>query len=191
MDRHLVAGLGNPGEQYRGTRHNIGFEVVDRLADRASASLSEEKFDAAFTSARIAGESTYLLEPKTMMNRSGDSVARAARYFDIDPGRVVVVHDDVDLSVGRLGVKDGGGAGGHNGVRHVVQRLGDNQFVRVRCGVGRPGRASVRDHVLSAFDRSERAAIDEVVDAAARAVETVVAEGVEGAQNRFNGREFG
>ncbi|MFB6263230.1 MAG: aminoacyl-tRNA hydrolase [Bradymonadaceae bacterium] len=190
MARYLIAGLGNPGRRYRETRHNVGFEVVDRLAERAGLRLSEEKFDAAFASGRVAGESAYLLEPQTMMNDSGQSVAPAARYFEIDLDRVVVVHDDVDLSVGRLAVKEGGSAGGHNGVESVARRLDDRGFVRVRVGVGRPQRGSVRDHVLSTFDASERRVVDEVVDAAAEAVEIVVAEGVAEAQNEYNGRDF-
>lgn len=190
MDRYLVAGLGNPGHQYRETRHNIGFAVVDRLADRYRLQLSEEKFDGAFTSGRVRGESVYLLKPQTMMNRSGDSVGPAARYHDLDPERVVVVHDDVDLSFGRLEVKDGGGHGGHNGVRSVADQLGSSAFLRVRCGVGRPEQGSVRDHVLSQFDDSERAVADELVEVAADAVETIITDGPSEAQNRFNGRNL-
>jgi PTH1 family peptidyl-tRNA hydrolase len=190
VDRYLIAGLGNPGQQYRETRHNFGFAVVDRLADRYRLRLSEEKFDGAFTSGRLRGESVYLLKPQTMMNRSGDSVGPAARYHDLDPEYVVVVHDDVDLSLGRLEVKQGGAHGGHNGVRSVADQLGSSAFLRVRCGVGRPEQGSVRDHVLSRFDDSERSAADRVVDGAADAVERIVTDGPSEAQNRFNGRNF-
>lgn len=189
MERYLVAGLGNSGHQYRETRHNIGFAVVDRLAERYRLRLSEKKFDGAFTSGRVGGEPVYLLKPQTMMNRSGESVAPAARYHDLDPGFVLVVHDDVDLSFGRLQVKDGGGHGGHNGVRSVADHLGSEEFVRVRCGVGRPEQGSVRDHVLSRFDDSERPVADELVEVAAEAVESVVTDGPSRAQNRFNGRD--
>lgn len=190
MNRYIVAGLGNPGNQYRETRHNIGFAVVDRLAERYRLRLSEEKFDGAFTSGRVRGEPVYLLKPQTMMNRSGDSVGPAARYHDLDPADVVVVHDDVDLSFGELRVKDGGGHGGHNGVRSVADQLGSRAFLRVRCGVGRPEQGAVREHVLSSFDASERPVADELIEVSADAVETIITDGPEEAQNRFNGRNL-
>lgn len=190
MQRFLVAGLGNPGSQYRDTRHNIGFRVLNRLADRHGIRLSEEKFDGEFASGRIRGEPTYLLKPTTYMNRSGTSVGPAARYHEIEPDHVLVIHDDVDLDLGRVNVKIGGGHGGHNGLKNVAQDLGSREFLRIRCGVGRPERGSVRDHVLGRFDGAEEPVADRVVEGACDAVETVVVDGPEEAQNQYNGRDF-
>ncbi len=188
MDDPLVVGLGNPGSKYRGTRHNIGFDVVDRLAERHRVRLSQEKFDGQFGSGRVAGRTVKLLEPETYMNRSGDSVGEAARFYDMDADQIVVVHDDVDLELGRLKVKEGGGHGGHNGLKSLVDALGSSDFVRVRCGVGRPEHGSVSDHVLGKFERDEQPVADELVEIAADALETILRDGPSQAQNRFNGR---
>lgn len=189
MDRFLIAGLGNPGSKYRETRHNIGFMVLDRLADRHRIRLSEQKFDGQFGSGRLSGQKADLLKPETMMNRSGDSVSAAARYYEIDPERIIVVHDDVDLEVGRLKAKEGGGHGGHNGLRSVANRLGSKDFLRIRCGVGRPEHGSVRDYVLGRFSGEEKTIVERVVELACDAIETTVTDGIEEAQNRYNGRD--
>lgn len=188
MDDPLVVGLGNPGSKYRGTRHNIGFDVVDRLAERHRVRLSQEKFDGQFGSGRVASRKVKLLEPETYMNRSGDSVGEAARFYDIDADQIVVVHDDVDLELGRLEIKEGGGHGGHNGLQSLVDALGSSDFVRVRCGVGRPEHGTVSDHVLGKFDGDERSIADELVENAADALEAILRDGPSGAQNRYNGR---
>ncbi len=188
METPLVVGLGNPGSKYRETRHNIGFAVVDRLAERHRIGLSQEKFDGRFGSGRVAGHKVFLLEPETYMNRSGESVGPAARYYEIAPERIVVVHDEVDLELGRLKVKRGGGHGGHNGLKSLVDALGSRDFVRVRCGVGRPERGSVSDHVLGRFESEERPVADELIEIAADAVEVVLRDGPSEAQNQFHGR---
>ena len=190
MDRHLIVGLGNPGSKYRETRHNIGFAVADRLAERHRVAFGEQKFDGQFASGRVAGQKVFLLKPETYMNRSGESVGPAARYYELSADQIVVVHDDVDLDLGRLKVKSGGGHGGHNGLRSIVDALGTSDFVRVRCGVGRPEHGSVKDHVLGRFRNDERSVADAVVEAACDAVETVMRDGPDRAQNRFNGRDL-
>jgi PTH1 family peptidyl-tRNA hydrolase len=182
----LVAGLGNPGHTYERTRHNVGWRVVDELAQRHGGSF-RSKFSGMLTELRIDGRRVALLKPETYMNESGRSLAAAARFFKVDPDSVLVVHDDVDLEPGRLQARGGGGLAGHNGLRSIASALGTNEFLRLRIGVGRPGRGdrrSVSDYVLANFDPDED--VDALVTRSADAVETLVREGLETTQLRFN-----
>jgi PTH1 family peptidyl-tRNA hydrolase len=182
----LVVGLGNPGGEYARTRHNVGWMVVDELARRHDGSF-RSKFSGRLGEVRVDGLRLALLKPETYMNESGRSVAAAARFFKVEPGSLVVVHDDVDLPTGRLQVRLGGGLAGHNGLRSIAQALGGPDFLRVRIGVGRPGRGDPRpvaDYVLSEFEPEVE--VDELVTRATDAVETVALEGLEPAQRRFN-----
>ena len=184
----LVAGLGNPGPRHERDRHNVGWMVVDELGRRHSASF-RAKFSGRIADIRIEDHRLALLEPETYMNESGRSIAAAARFYKVDPADVLVVHDDVDLDLGRLQARGGGGLAGHNGLRSIAQALGTPDFVRMRVGVGRPGRGDPRgvaDFVLSPFDGHEDR--DGIVARAADAVEVVVMEGLEEAQRRFNER---
>ncbi len=192
MSRFLICGLGNPGPSYKGTRHNVGFRVVDELADRYRWTMNRREFDGKVASGRMHGNKVTLLKPQTMMNQSGKSVAEAARYYSMDSDQVVVVHDDIDLEVGRLKIKIGGGHGGHNGLRDIVSQLGDGGFTRIRVGVGRPDHPEfdVTDWVLSGFKDDEEPVIERVVDAGADAAEAIIEEGGESAQNRFNGTDY-
>ena len=186
MSRYLIAGLGNPGSKYAHTRHNIGFMALDRLAERHRVALASEKFDSRFDTGRVAGEMVVLLEPQTFMNRSGKAVQAAASFYDLGPEQVIVVHDEIDLPLGSIRVKQGGGHGGHNGLRDIVSRLSSRDFIRVRVGVGRPEHGDVTNHVLGTFSRDEETEVAEVIETACDAVETIVSDGVEAAQNRFN-----
>ena len=182
----LVAGLGNPGREYEGTRHNAGWLVLDELARRHHGSW-RSKFSGSLAEVRLGGLRLGLLKPETYMNESGRSVGAAARYFKVSPEALLVVHDDVDLEPGRLQARRGGGLAGHNGLRSLAQHLGTQEFLRLRIGVGRPGRGdgrSVSDWVLSAFEPEED--VEALVARAADAVETIAAEGLEAAQARFN-----
>jgi peptidyl-tRNA hydrolase, PTH1 family len=182
----LVAGLGNPGREYERTRHNVGWLVVDELARRHGGSF-RSKFSGRLTEVRLGEQKLALLKPETYMNESGRSIAAAARFFKVDPGVLLVVHDDVDLEPERLQARLGGGLAGHNGLRSIAQALGTQEFLRLRIGVGRPGRGdrrSVSDYVLSGFDAETD--VEALVARAADAVETVVADGLEEAQRRFN-----
>ena len=184
----LVAGLGNPGPRHERDRHNVGWMVVDELGRRHAASF-RSKFNGRIADVRIEDHRLALLEPETYMNDSGRSIAAAARFYKVEPADVLVVHDDVDLEFGRLQARAGGGLGGHNGLRSIAQVLGTPDFVRMRVGVGRPGRGDPRDvadFVLSPFEAHEDR--DGIVVRAADAVEVVVAEGLEEAQRRFNER---
>lgn len=182
----LVAGLGNPGREHEHDRHNVGWMVVDELARRCDASF-KSKFNGRVAETRVAGARVALLEPETYMNESGRSISAAARFFKVAPESVLVVHDDVDLDVGRLQARLGGGLAGHNGLRSIAQALGSREFLRLRVGVGRPGRGDPRDvadYVLSAFEAHDDHA--GLVSRAADAVELLLAEGLEETQRRVN-----
>ena len=182
----LVAGLGNPGREYERTRHNAGWLVLDELAQRHGGSW-RSKFSGSLSEVRLGDARVALLKPETYMNESGRSLGAAARFFKVEPEQVLVVHDDVDLETGRLQARAGGGLAGHNGLRSLAQHLGSQDFLRLRIGVGRPGRGdprSVADWVLSAFAPEDDA--EALVSRSADAVETIVSEGLGAAQQRFN-----
>jgi peptidyl-tRNA hydrolase, PTH1 family len=182
----LVAGLGNPGPRHERDRHNVGWMVVDELARRRDVSF-KSKFSGRLGEARLDEQRLALLKPETFMNESGRSIAAAARFFKVPVERVLVVHDEVDLELGRLQARAGGGLAGHNGLRSIAQMLGGPDFLRLRVGVGRPGRGDPRDvadFVLSPFEPHEDR--DAIVERAADAVELVAREGLEEAHRRFN-----
>ncbi|HVS84871.1 MAG TPA: aminoacyl-tRNA hydrolase [Gaiellaceae bacterium] len=184
----LVVGLGNPGREHARNRHNAGWMVVDELARRHGGSW-RSKFAGRLAEIRVGDAKLALLEPETYMNDSGRSVGPAAAFFKVDPADVLVVHDEGDFDLGRLEVKVGGGLAGHNGLRSIAQHLGTQEFLRLRIGVGRPERGDQRplaDWVLSDFQSHEDA--EAIVRAAADAVETLAAEGVERAQALVNRR---
>jgi peptidyl-tRNA hydrolase, PTH1 family len=182
----LVAGLGNPGREYERTRHNAGWMVADELARRRDGSF-RSKFAGQLAEVRDGDLRLALLKPETYMNVSGRSVGQATRFFKVGPAALLVVHDDVDLEPGRLQARLGGGLGGHNGLRSIAEVLGTQDFLRLRIGVGRPGRGDrrpVADYVLSPFEAETD--VEELVSRAADAVETIAREGLEPAQQRFN-----
>jgi peptidyl-tRNA hydrolase, PTH1 family len=182
----LVAGLGNPGREYAATRHNAGWMVVDEVARRSGGSW-RSKFSGQLSEIRLDGSRLALVKPETYMNESGKSIAAAARFFKVPVESVLIVHDDVDLDEGRLQARLGGGLAGHNGLRSIAQALGSQEFLRLRIGVGRPGRGdrrSVADYVLAPF--APEADVDGLVGRSADAVETIVRDGLDAAQQRFN-----
>jgi peptidyl-tRNA hydrolase, PTH1 family len=182
----LISGLGNPGREYEQTRHNLGWLIADELARRHGGAF-RSKFSGQLSEVRIGENKVALLKPETYMNESGRSIAAAARFFKVEPGALLVVHDDVDLEPGRLQARRGGGLAGHNGLRSIAQALRTNDFLRLRIGVGRPGRGdqrSVSDYVLSKF--GPETDVDALVAQAADAVETIAAEGLDEAQRRVN-----
>ena len=181
----VIVGLGNPGTRYDGTRHNLGFAVVDRLGERWSIAMAREKFHAFFGDGSIEGEPVVLLKPTTFMNRSGQAVAAAVRFFRIEPDDLLVVSDDVALPLGRLRMRRKGSGGGHNGLNDVIERLGTDGFCRLRLGIGGPFGASPA-YVLARFAASEVAEVERMVSQAADAVERWVVEGPEATMNRFN-----
>jgi PTH1 family peptidyl-tRNA hydrolase len=186
----VVVGLGNPGRRHGATRHNVGFRVVDRLAARWSIDVEREAHHALVGSGRRGEERVLLVKPATFMNDSGDAVGSVQRFYHFNAARLVAVHDDVDLAVGRVRVRVGGGAGGHRGIASLIDALGDPGFVRVKVGVGRPPSGwETADHVLAAPAPEEKALLDEAEERAAQAVEMVLSDGPARAMNRINQRE--
>jgi PTH1 family peptidyl-tRNA hydrolase len=183
----LVVGLGNPGDEYARTRHNVGAETVELLASRHGAKLRKGKEKARADQVRIDDSLVALAVPTTYMNDSGLAVAALARRYGVEPERILVVHDELDLPVAALKLKAGGGLAGHNGLRSIVAHLHSDEFGRVRIGVGKPAsKEQGVEHVLKRFSKRERTEIDVTIEQAADAVECVVADGLDVAMNRFN-----
>lgn len=183
----LVAGLGNPGEKYRLTRHNIGFKVVDKLSEAYSIPLNRRKFDAVYGYGKIDDVDVVLVKPMAYMNRSGLPLRKLAKYFNISCEDIVVVHDDLDLAWERLKIKVRGGHGGHNGIRSIMEAFGEGGFVRVRIGIGRPlAGTNVSDYVLENFSAADQGALDRVINRTSEAVVAILCDGPQVAMNTFN-----
>ena len=185
----LVVGLGNPGRRYAATRHNVGFRIVERFAEKGGVAVDRRRFDGRFGRGRVSGVDLAILEPETYMNLSGESVAEALHRLPVQDVRsdLLVVSDDTDLPFGRLRIRPGGGAGGHKGLADIIECIGSQDFPRLRFGVGRsPTGADTADHVLQGFARDEEDLLPERLEEAARAVAVVVVEGIAAAMNRFN-----
>jgi PTH1 family peptidyl-tRNA hydrolase len=186
-DRFLVVGLGNPGPRYAATRHNAGFLVADLLAERIGGRFKAHRSNADVLEGRLAGRPAVLVKPRSYMNDSGGPVVNAARFYKVPVESVVVVHDELDLPYGSLRLKRGGGDGGHNGLRSVTSALGSKDYLRVRLGIGRPpGRQDPADYVLREWTSAEKKDLGYHVDRAADAVEALLSDGLEKAQNLFN-----
>lgn len=185
----LVVGLGNIGEQYEGTRHNVGFEVVDELAERAGVPVQKLKYRALTNTAQVGGEKVLLMKPVTFMNLSGEAVRPAADFYKISPDHVLVISDDVALPVGKLRVRRGGSAGGHNGLKDLIRHLGTDQFPRIKIGVGEKPHPDydMADWVLGKFQGEDKKIIGQAVKRAADAVELLLSQGVDRAMSRYNG----
>ncbi len=197
----IIAGLGNPGPEYEVTRHNIGFLVLDALADAHRLAFGPRKFDALTARGRVAGEEVLLAKPLTYVNLSGRSLAPLAAFYKVAPADLLVVHDDLDLELGRIQLRERGGDGGHNGLKSIIAELGSRDFARLRVGIGRPRRpipqdshgaapsvprGAVVDHVLSPFTDDEVPALEGVIVRAVEAIESVLRDGIAQAMNRYN-----
>lgn len=184
----LIAGLGNPGNEYDGTRHNVGFMVLDALADRFGAKLSRKKFNALVEEVHVDGTKLLLLKPQQYMNRSGHAIATAAGFYKLVPSDLLVVTDDMALDVGRLRLRSKGSAGGHNGLKDIIARLGSDNFPRLRIGVGDKGRLNAADYVLSRFSTDERSAVDKAVETAVDVILCWLRDGIDMAMTRYNAK---
>ena len=185
----LIAGLGNPGREYRDTRHNVGFMVVDEIARRhkLTFAMAPSQIPDAMIAKKFGADGLLVAKPLTFMNNSGEAVAALARYYDISIGDLLVVVDEVALPFGRLRARARGSAGGHNGLKSVIARLGTTEFARLRLGVGRgDARKDLADHVLSKFEADEQSALGEFITRAADAAEMFAAEGIEKVMNTYN-----
>jgi len=188
---HVVAGLGNPGDKYGGTRHNVGFFVIDALSSEYSIPLDRRKFDAFYGRGSVKGEEVILVKPQSYMNRSGIPICRFMNYFEISHRNMLVIHDDIDLVYGRIKIKAKGGHGGHNGVRSIIDTLGDDNFTRLRVGVGRSeNESNVTGHVLGRFRSDEKKLLDQIVARSREAAVTILCEGTKEGMNRFNERKI-
>ena len=190
MERTLIVGLGNPGPKYAQTRHNIGFLMIDQLADQLSVQLSQQKFKGSYGQGSLPnGAPVTLLKPQTFMNLSGQSVAPCAQFFKIPPERIIVVHDELEFPFGVIKVKVGGGHAGHNGLKSINASLGVNSYVRLRIGIGRPKHGAVSDYVLSTFSVDERPWLDDLCRLAAQDAIDVITEGPRAAMNHIHARD--
>lgn len=183
----LIAGLGNPGPNYEGTRHNAGFLAVDALADAFKIQVQRPKFNVLYGRGRIHNVQVVLAKPQSFMNLSGPALQQLAHFYRIEREAMIVVHDDIDLAFQRLKIKEKGGDGGHKGIRSIIHAFGSGDFIRVRIGVGRSEKGTnVVGHVLGAFDREETSALKELLHTACDAIVTIVNEGCVQAMNRYN-----
>ena len=189
----VVAGLGNPGDEYARSRHNAGFMTIDRIAKKNGAAMNRRKFKGLTGDIMLAGKPALLVKPQTFYNLSGECVADLLGYFKIPPQRLIVVHDELDIEAGRLLIKQGGGDAGNRGVRSIVEALGATEFIRVRIGIGRPAdpgedKEGNKDYLLRPMTSAERQTLDANLDRAASAVEAIAELGLERAMNRYNQR---
>ena len=186
----LIAGLGNPGKEYENTRHNAGFLVLDTLAQKLGADLSERKHRALCGKAVIGGQKVILLKPQTYMNSSGESIRAAADYYKVPPEDILVVYDDISLAPGQLRIRAKGSAGGHNGIKSIIAHLGTQEFPRVKVGIGeKPPRMDMADYVLGHFSSGEKKIMEEAAKEAADAICEIVNVGIEQAMNDHNRRK--
>jgi PTH1 family peptidyl-tRNA hydrolase len=182
----IIVGLGNPGTQYRMSRHNIGFQVVERVAQINHISIRTKRFSSLYGTGWINSQQVVLSKPMTFMNRSGEAVKKATDFFHLRVEDVVVIHDDLDLPFGRLRFKRRGGDGGHQGVRSIIERMGENNFLRLKVGIGRPPQdMDAADYVLDVFDRIEQSLLDQILSQAAESLKDMLLEGVEKAMNQY------
>lgn len=190
----LIAGLGNPGRRYESTRHNVGFRVIDELQRRHMQSGFQTKFGGEAVTGLINNERVLLIKPMEFMNKSGFAIQRASQFHDVSSEKILVIHDELDLPPARLRLKSGGGHGGNNGLRSIVDQLGTKDFMRIRLGIGKPlkesgeaGDGSGANYVLSNFPANELPLIDQAIQKAADAAEAILARGMKAAMNEFNG----
>ncbi len=182
----LIVGLGNPGSDYRNTRHNVGFDIIDLLSEKYNINVNRAKFKGMYGEGYIGSEKVILLKPATYMNLSGESAAEAVNFYKIPKDRVLIIYDDISLETGRLRIRAKGSAGGHNGVKSIINHFGTDSFPRIKIGVGEPSHDLV-SHVLGKFTKGEKEKLDKVYKASIEAVEKIIKEGTTEAMNIFNG----
>jgi PTH1 family peptidyl-tRNA hydrolase len=185
-DRFLFVGLGNPGLRYAGNRHNVGFMVLEHLAGAAGIAITRSKFKGLYGTGDFDGQSLVLLEPQTFMNLSGQAVSQARSFFDVEPARILVIHDELDLPFGTLRLKMGGGHAGHNGLRSIMAELGTGDFARLRVGIGRPLKGEVVDFVLQDFAADQKPWLGDLLDRGTAALRLALQQGVAKAMNTVN-----
>ena len=186
----IIAGLGNPGKEYENTRHNAGFMVMDALAEKIGADISEKKHKALCGKSVIGGEKVILMKPQTYMNSSGESIRAAADYYKVDPEDILIVYDDISLAPGQLRIRAKGSAGGHNGIKNIIAMTGTQNFMRIKVGVGeKPKGWDLADYVLGRFDNADRAKVEEAIRHAMDAAVLMMQGDVDKAMNDYNSRK--
>ncbi len=184
---YIIVGLGNPTFQYAGTRHNVGFGAVDVLADMYRIAVNTKKFKGLIGKGIIEGEKVILVKPQTYMNLSGECVREVVDYYKVSPKELIVVFDDISLDVGQLRIRAKGSAGGHNGIKNIINCLGTQEFPRIKVGVGdKPRNMDLADYVLGVFDRQDMEIIRESLEAAGKAAVSIITEGIDAAMNKYN-----
>lgn len=185
---YIIVGLGNPGKEYQNTRHNIGFDVIDEIAERNNIAMGEKKHKAIIGKGFVAGQRVILVKPQTFMNLSGESVRDAIDFYKVDEKtELIVISDDISLDVGQIRIRKKGSAGGHNGLKNIILHLGHDEFQRVKMGVGeKPKGYDLADYVLGHFSKEERKIMDESAGRAAKAIEVMLTEGADAAMNLYN-----
>lgn len=185
----VVVGLGNPGKQYTHTKHNVGFLTLDAVGARVGIEIKKNKFQSLSGEAVIEGKKVLLLKPQTYMNRSGEAVSSACDFYKVPPENIIVVHDEMDLALGRIMIKPSGGSAGNNGIKSIIAHLGTKDFIRVRIGIGKPrGESDGANHVLSNFSKSERKMVEDSIKTASDAIIDIIGGGPEKAMNKYNVR---
>lgn len=185
---YIIAGLGNPGKQYEGSRHNVGFMTLDVLADRYHIDVSEKGHKALIGKGVIEGNKVILVKPQTFMNLSGESIRSVLDYYKAEPSEFIVIYDDISLEPGSLRIRKKGSAGGHNGIKNIIAHLGTQEFPRVRVGVGaKPPRMDLADYVLGRFSKGEKERMEQAYRDGAAAAVSMMTEGIDAAMNHFNG----
>lgn len=186
---YLIVGLGNPGREYVGTRHNMGFEAVDALCAKLDISMKKEKFRSVYGEGRIGNEKVLVIKPQTYMNLSGESVREFRDWYGVEDDHIIVIYDDISLPVGTLRIRERGSSGGHNGIKNIIYQLGTEEFPRVKIGIGTPVHPDydVKDYVLGKFSEEEVKILIQTVIRAAKAVEGMILENPQSAMNLYNG----
>ena len=182
---YLIVGLGNPGSEYKGTRHNIGFDVIDYLAEKNNININKKKFKAEYGEGNIAGEKVILLKPTTYMNLSGESIREVINFYKISGEQIIVIYDDISLEIGRLRIRGKGSAGGHNGIKSIIANLSSDVFSRIKVGVGQP-KGDLVSHVLGKFSKEEQEMLKKVISAAGDSAEEIIKSGEVEAMNKYN-----
>lgn len=187
---YLVVGLGNPGREYEGTRHNVGFDVIDYLAEKLNVPVSKIKFKGLMGDCSLKGDKVIFLKPSTFMNLSGESVRDAADFYKIPDENIIIIYDEVAVEAGRIRIRPSGSDGGHNGMKSIIYQLGSDKFPRIRVGIGAP-RFGMVDHVLGRFTEDEKKLMNESIKAAGDAALSIIENGVQSSMNRYNGFKAG
>ncbi|PRR83321.1 aminoacyl-tRNA hydrolase [Clostridium vincentii] len=181
----LIVGLGNPGKEYKNTRHNIGFDAIDAIAKKYKIEVNRIKFKGVYGETFIEGEKVIILKPSTYMNLSGESIRAVMDFYKVKHENILVIYDDISLEVGRLRIRDKGSAGGHNGIKNIISNMGTEEFARIKIGVGQP-KGDLVNYVLGTVAKKERKILDEVLEVVVSATEAIIKEDVKEAMNKYN-----